>query len=181
MWKAIKTTTRDTRIYHFVLNSMWRQITLHQSSTIAWERIFWQKSPHHPPFFPAQLQKEQELMSPAILQDFDGQSIYWTLLSCLPSRERFSWDDTVIETIAWISLTFTLNQVHHRCLCTKICNDLLYTARESSTDGNGKDVTPVVYAGKKKLQTIWYCVSTKIQAGTAPLIHLSNLRPPTIP
>ena len=35
----------------------------------------------------------------------------------------------VVKSIAWKSLSIALRQIHQACLCIKICNDLLPTAR----------------------------------------------------
>eukprot|EP00534_Pseudo-nitzschia_fraudulenta_P011028 CAMPEP_0201215086 /NCGR_PEP_ID=MMETSP0851-20130426/188763_1 /ASSEMBLY_ACC=CAM_ASM_000631 /TAXON_ID=183588 /ORGANISM="Pseudo-nitzschia fraudulenta, Strain WWA7" /LENGTH=282 /DNA_ID=CAMNT_0047504501 /DNA_START=938 /DNA_END=1784 /DNA_ORIENTATION=- len=47
----------------------------------------------------------------------------------LNDQRRFDWDDTVVDTIAWKALSISLRRIERACLCTKICNDLLLTAR----------------------------------------------------
>ena len=43
-------------------------------------------------------------------------------------QDKYDWSDSLIQSIAWKSLSCGINRVQRPCLVTKICNDLLPTA-----------------------------------------------------
>ena len=69
-------------------------------------------------------------------------------------QNHFSWEDTVIKTLAWKSLSIALRQIHQACLCTKICAMISFPLHGSFTGGNNKAMTPAAYVGRKKPPTI---------------------------